>query len=78
MGVPYRIPDEELPPRPREVPRTQGPSKIPRAFIVAAIVLAVLVIVGVAIFLTRLGGRGPAPAHNAPKAPTSMWVGKIG
>ncbi len=65
-----------MPPRPREVPRAPAPARIPRAFIVAVIVLAVLVIVGIAIFITHLGGGGPRP--TPPKSPAAgMWIAPI-
>ncbi len=50
-----------------------APAKIPRAFIVAVIILAVLVIVGVVIFIARLGGGNPRP--TPPKSPAAgMWL----
>jgi flagellar basal body-associated protein FliL len=74
MGAPNRYPDPETPARISEVPRTAGVPQRVRLVAIAAIILAVLVLVGIAIFIARMGGGAPAQ-HNKPKAPPSMWVG---
>ncbi len=74
MGALNRYPSSDLPPGMREVPRPPVRKSRARWFIVGAIILVLLVVFGVAIFVARLGGRGPA-RQGTPKAPPpGLWI----
>jgi hypothetical protein len=73
MGAPNRYPDPDVPMRPTEVARTAARPPRVRLFVIAAIILGIIVLVGIAIFIARMGGGSPAPARPKPQQP-AMWV----
>ncbi len=69
---PAQYPDPE-PPRSTQAP-AQARKTRTRWYVVGAIILVLLVLFGLAIFIARLGGRGPARQGTPPAPAPGMWI----
>lgn len=59
--------------RPTEVARTAARPPRTRLFVIAAVILGIIVLVGIAVFIARLGGGSPAPSRPKPQKP-AIWM----